>query len=72
MITLKPIARSEAPVLAQLFELYAYDFSEHMPLDLKPSGRFDIPIADAWWSDSDHHPFFLYSDDKLVGCEVLE
>jgi len=67
VVTLRPIARTEAPVLVNLFELYVYDFSEFTPLELKASGRFEIPLADAWWNEPDHHPFFILRDDKLVG-----
>ena len=44
-IALHAIARSDAPVLANLFELYVHDFSEWMPLELKESGRFESHSA---------------------------
>jgi predicted acetyltransferase len=67
VVVLQPVARSEAPVLVNLFELYVYDFSEFMPLELKASGRFEIPLSDGWWNEPHHHPFFIRSEDKLVG-----
>ncbi len=66
-VSLEAIAREQAPILENLFELYCYDFSEHLPLELKPSGRFEIPLADAWWSEADHFPFFIREGAKLVG-----
>jgi predicted acetyltransferase len=71
VVTLDAVPREQAPVLASLFELYAHDFSEHVPLEIKPSGRFDIPIADAWWTDAGHSPFFVRSDGKLGGFALV-
>ena len=33
----------DAPILRNLGELYAYDFSETVPLELHASGRFEVP-----------------------------
>src|SRR3954470_1620920 len=44
LVVLEPIARDQAFVLANLFELYVHDFSEQVPIDLQPNGRFDRPI----------------------------
>ena len=66
-LVLDPVAQDDAPVLRNLLELYAHDFSEHVPFDLKPSGRFEVKLSDDWWARDDHFPFFLRSDGKLVG-----
>lgn len=70
-LVLEPIAREQAATLRNLFELYVYDFSETMPLELQESGRFDLPLDERWWSDADHFPFFLRSNDKLVGFALV-
>ncbi|MEO8797938.1 MAG: GNAT family N-acetyltransferase [Polyangiaceae bacterium] len=66
-LRLEAIGREQAPVLENLFELYCYDFSEHVPLDLKPSGRFEIPVSEAWWTHDDHFPFLIREGINLVG-----
>jgi predicted acetyltransferase len=66
-ISLHPISRDEAPTLRNLFELYAYDFSELVPLELHANGRFDVPVPDRWWDDADHFPFFIREDERLCG-----
>lgn len=71
VLKLQPISQIDAPVLAQLFELYAYDFSEFMPLELKASGRFEIPVAEAWWSGAGRHPFFIHYYGKLAGFALV-
>ena len=66
-VVLQPVARGEATVLNNLFELYAHDFSEFVPLDIKPSGRFGVTVGDRWWGRDDHFPFFIYCNGKLCG-----
>ena len=58
-ISLDPISKDHASVLRNLFELYVYDFSEQLPLTLKPSGLFEVRLGDEWWSRDDHFPFFI-------------
>jgi predicted acetyltransferase len=66
-ISLHPIARDEAATLRNLFELYAYDFSELVPLELNASGRFEVPVPDRWWDAADHFPFFIRENQRLCG-----
>jgi len=70
---LDPIALGQAPVLANLFELYVHDFSEQLPLDLQPSGLFELTPGDEWWKRDDHFPFFIRSADqgKLLGFALV-
>jgi predicted acetyltransferase len=68
---LEPIAASDAAVLRQLFELYCHDFSELVPLQLQPNGRFDVPLGDEWWTRDDHFPFFIRRDAELAGFALV-
>ena len=68
---LDPITEDQRPILRNLFELYAHDFSEYVPLDLNPAGRFDAKIDAKWWTDDDHHAYFVRSDGKLVGFALV-
>lgn len=70
-VVLEPIAAEQAFVLANLFELYAHDFSEQVPLELKPNGRFDLTIDDRWYSSSEHFPFFIRNEGKLLGFALV-
>jgi predicted acetyltransferase len=72
VVTLDAVPREEKRVLERLFQLYAYDFSEHVPLEVEASGRFDVPIADAWWTDENRSPFFVRSDGKLCGFALVK
>ncbi len=42
-IELVPAAQGQEPVLANLLELYAHDFSEFVDLTIGPDGRFHYP-----------------------------
>ena len=66
-VGLESIERDRADVLNALFELYAHDFSEHVPLELKESGRFEVSAGKLWWTRDDHHPFFVRVAGRLAG-----
>ncbi|HSQ62711.1 MAG TPA: GNAT family N-acetyltransferase [Polyangiaceae bacterium] len=70
-VMLDPIAKDQAPVLRNLLELYAHDFSEHVPLDLQADGRFDVDLGDQWWTDAGHFPFFIRWRGKVSGFALV-
>ena len=70
-VKLDPITQEQAATLQNMVELYAHDFSEHVPLDLKANGRFDVSIGELWWCTEDHYPFFLRWREKLVGFALV-
>ena len=69
-VHLEPIAKEQLGVLQNLTELYAHDFSEHVPLALNPNGRFDVDLGDKWWTPG-HYPFFIHCDRKLCGFALV-
>ncbi len=66
-VALEPIPRARATVLDNLVELYAHDFSEYVPLEIKSSGLFDVSLGDVWWTRDDHFPFFIHAGGSLAG-----
>jgi predicted acetyltransferase len=58
--------------LTALFELYVYDFSEMLNLDVGDDGRFHFPALAAYWSDARHHPFLVRVDGKLAGFALVQ
>lgn len=70
-VVLETIAADQAFVLANLFELYVHDFSEQVPLALKPNGRFDLPVDACWWASAEHFPFFIRSEGNLLGFALV-
>ena len=61
----------ERGALANLMQLYVYDWSELMPLDVGPTGRFAEHPLDGYWQDDWRHPFLLRVDGKLAGFALV-
>jgi predicted acetyltransferase len=68
-----PATAEQEPVLANLFQLYAHDFSEILDLPLQGDGRFggykDLPL---YWSEPGRHPFLVWVDGKLAGFVLVK
>jgi len=60
------------PILANLFELYVYDFSELLDLHLGPDGRFGYSGLPMYWSDPARHPFLVRLDGNLAGFALVK
>ena len=58
--------------LGALFELYAYDFSEILGLDVGDDGRFRAPALDAYWTDPRRHAFLIRVDERLAGFALVQ
>jgi predicted acetyltransferase len=64
--------REQAPILANLLELYAHDFSEFHHLELGPDGRFSYKQLPLYWSEPGRHPFLVTMDGKLAGLVLIK
>ena len=67
-----PAASGQAPILANLLELYAHDFSEFHHLELGPDGRFGYQDLPLYWLEPDRHPFLVTMDGKLAGLVLVK
>lgn len=70
-IDVSPATPAEKPVLANLLELYHYDFSEFDDVDVDEDGRFGYDYLDNWWADDWRYPFLLRVDGRLAGFALL-
>jgi predicted acetyltransferase len=64
--------RSEHEALRNLFQLYAYDFSEILRTEVEETGRFRQGLLDAYWTDPWRFPFVLRSDERLAGFALVD
>jgi predicted acetyltransferase len=71
-VHLEPALREQSPILANLLELYAHDFSEFQPLDIGPEGRFGYKPLSLYWSESNRHPFLIRFNGKLAGLALVK
>ena len=58
-------------VVANLFELYAHDFSEFHGVEVGEDGRFGYPHLALYWSDAGHLPFLVRVKGKLAGFVLV-
>jgi predicted acetyltransferase len=65
-------AREQEPILANLLELYAHDFSEFHHLQLGKDGRFGYSQLPLYWTDPGRHPFLVRIDEELAGLVLVK
>ena len=70
-VTIARIAKEDAAVLSNLLQLYAHDFSEHVALELRESGLFDVAPSEKWWSEGTHFPFLIRARGNLAGFALV-
>lgn len=68
-ITLEPARPSDAPVLANLFELYTYDLSTAFPdVTLGPDGRYGYAKLPAYFSEPERRfAYLIRQEGALAG-----
>jgi predicted acetyltransferase len=66
-----PALPEQEPVLANLLELYAHDFSAFMDLELGADGRFGYQHLPLYWKESSRHPFLIKVNGHLAGFVLL-
>jgi len=67
-----PALPEQAPILANLLELYAHDFSEFRDLEIGEDGRFGYSSLPLYWSEPGRYPFVINLDDKLAGLVLVK
>jgi predicted acetyltransferase len=70
-IEIVPATLEQKPALANLLELYSYDFSEFIDLEIGPDGRFGYRDLDLYWKDPHRSPFIIYAEGKLAGFALV-
>ena len=58
-------------MVQNLFQLYAYDWSELLALDVSDDGRFHVGSLDAYEQDERCHRFLLRVDSRVVGFAIV-
>ena len=67
-----PAAPDQAPLMANLLELYAHDFSEFHNVEIGEDGKFGYQALPLYWSEPDRHPFLIMLDGKLAGLALVK
>ncbi|MEL7120482.1 MAG: GNAT family N-acetyltransferase [Bacteroidota bacterium] len=58
-------------VLRQLLELYCYDTSEYIPVDVNEHGMYEYQYQDVYWQEPERHPYFIKVDGKYAGFVLV-
>jgi predicted acetyltransferase len=67
-----PAAPEQEPILANLLELYAHDFSEFHDLAIGADGRFGYKCLPLYWSEPGRHPFLVRVEGELAGFVLVK
>ncbi len=62
-----PALPEQEPILANMLELYAYDFSEFIDLKLGADGRFGYKYLPLYWKESNRYPFLVMANGHFAG-----
>ncbi len=58
-------------VLANLLELYNYDFTEFDPEDVNEHGLYGYKFLDNYWTEEERYPYIIRVDDKIAGFALV-
>lgn len=72
MIELQPIHRNQKETLRNLFELYTYDFSEYMDVEVDDHGRYATSFIDRYFQDPSFYPFLVLVDGRTAGFAIVK
>ena len=64
--------REQIPILDNLIQLYAHDFSEFQTIELDSHGRFEYTPLPLYWTYPDRHPFLVKVNDRWAGFVLVK
>ena len=67
-----PATAEQEPLLANLLELYAHDFSEFYDVEIGADGRFGYKHLPLYWSEPGRHPVLVWVESKLAGLVLVK
>jgi predicted acetyltransferase len=70
-VEVTPASPEQEPILANLVELYAHDFSAFIDLELGANGRFGYESLPLYWQESNRYPFLITVNGHLAGFVFL-
>lgn len=62
----------QKPVLANLLELYAYDFTEFCDFDIGDNGFYGYEHLPLYWIEPTRFPYLIYVDKKIAGFILVQ
>jgi predicted acetyltransferase len=71
IVEVLPASPEQEPILANLLELYAHDFSEFHHIEVGTDGRFGYQDLPLYWRDPNRHPLLVRIDGNLAGFVLV-
>lgn len=62
----------QQPILANLLELYAYDFTEFFKFDIGDNGFYGYEKLPLYWTDPNRYPFIIHVNGKIAGLVMVQ
>jgi predicted acetyltransferase len=62
----------QQPVLANLLQLYCYDFSESVDIEISKDGKFPYESFPLYWSEPHWHPFLVTVNGMPAGFALVK
>ncbi|WBW94883.1 GNAT family N-acetyltransferase [Oceanirhabdus sp. W0125-5] len=71
-LEIEKVHTKDEEVFRNLFQLFAYDFSEMMGMDVLDNGKYpELSDMDDYYSKDNYISYFIKVDGKLAGVAVL-
>lgn len=64
--------KTQKLLIANLLELYTYDFTEFSDFEIGEDGRYGYKHLELYWSDSKRFPYLIFVDNKVAGFILLQ
>jgi len=62
----------QKPILANLLELYSYDFTKFCNFNIGDDGFYGYKYLSLYWTDSNRWPYLIYCDNKISGFVLVK
>ena len=70
-LTVSRLTVEDLPLLDNLYQFYLYDYTDFMPWDVGPDGRYAHHDLDNLFDDSDQHAFLLQCGQAIGGFALI-
>ena len=71
-VSLAVATPADAPLLANLLELYLHDLSEAFPIEVGADGRFGYEFLPLYWTEAGRRfPFLIRCGPRVAGFALL-
>jgi predicted acetyltransferase len=62
----------QKPILANLLELYTYDFTSFCDFDISDNGLYGYEHLHLYWKEPTRLPYIIYVDKKIAGFILIQ